>query len=170
MFTVQSAFSWTIHTKWDHFRVKSTPVESSILLSLYPVYPAWIVPQKALWEEGKNGNSQDRLISIRISYNTEAVVGVSFRYKSGSVSTIGSNQETNHQEILVEHNESLVCLEVKIGKCDIQEIAVYSPSHSYLPGNCHSYIYSSTPKSSAVRRGLGQRVTMWLGSPISSRP
>jgi hypothetical protein len=91
---IQNRIIWVFNSSWDHVRVCSNQVSKendkpSFFLS-FPPAPGFTV-EKIFWQYDTDGN-ESAVTSIEISFNNTIILGISFVYASGLVSTLGYNE------------------------------------------------------------------------------
>lgn len=112
------SIEWGCNYQWDQVSVTYGPKPAKRNRTL--VYgctsrdvPEWAVKERLFVEEEAPGGVPDSVSSIEVTYKvlSSEVSGISFRYGSGTVRTIGSRGE-RPRELELEQNESLVRLDI----------------------------------------------------------
>ncbi|KAF2435052.1 hypothetical protein EJ08DRAFT_656697 [Tothia fuscella] len=79
---------------------RPTPKARELELDLFECSPPWIVPEKVLWRKCDLKGVESTICALDINYYSTGISGVSFRYLSGLVRTIGfPSDETSSIEL-----------------------------------------------------------------------
>lgn len=114
---------WAYNTTADHIRVFTERVGAHDLIRCPQGSPSWIVPENLFWENGDAGNL-DGLAKVRIYSKPGAIIGLSFTYRSGTVSSIGCTE--GNTESFDARDRRLTGLQVHSTADIIKELTVYT--------------------------------------------